>query len=122
MTVSRLAREADAVLMDLRGFTPANRGCIFEIEQLIASVSLHRIVLLVDGSTDVPFPEQTLQGAWHAMPGDSPNAVAGRHRLQGLQASTNRGRTLDVLLGLLCESFGDRAEPRGSTLTVSGCS
>lgn len=105
--------------MDLRGFTPANRGCIVEIEQLIASVSLHRIVLLVDGSTDVPFLEQTLQGAWHAMPGDSPNAVAGRHRLRVLQASTNRSRTLDGLLGLLCESFGDRAEPRGSALTVS---
>jgi hypothetical protein len=62
MTVSRLAREADAVLMDLRGFTPANRGIIFEIEQLIASTSLHRIVLVVDGSTDVAVFEQTLQG------------------------------------------------------------
>ena len=112
MTVSRLAREADAVLMDLRGFTPANQGCIFEIKQLIASVALSRIVLLVDSSTDMPFLEQTLQGAWRALPGDSPNAVAGRHRLHVLQASANHGRTLDSLLRLLCESFG---EPRGSS-------
>src|SRR4029077_1819779 len=35
MTVSRLAGDADAVFMDLRGFTPSNRGCIFEIQQLI---------------------------------------------------------------------------------------
>jgi hypothetical protein len=110
MTVSRLAREADAVLMDLRGFTPANWGCIFEIRQLIGSVSLHRIVLLVDGSTDVPFLERTLSGAWHAMPGDSPNAVAGRHRLRVLHAETNHSRTLDMLLGLLCESFDERTE------------
>jgi hypothetical protein len=109
MTVSRLAREAGAVLMVLRGFTPANRGCVFEIEQLIASVSLHRIVLLVDGSTDMPFLEQTLQGAWRAMPGNSPNAVAGKHRPHVLQAWVNHGRTLDSLLGLLCESFGERA-------------
>jgi hypothetical protein len=111
MTVARLARDADAVLMDLRGFTPANRGCIFEIEQLIASVALDRIVLLVDDSTDVPFLEQTLQGAWRAMPGDSPNAGAGTHRLRVLQASAHHGRTLDSVLGLLCESFGGRAEP-----------
>jgi hypothetical protein len=119
MTVARLAREADAVLMDLRGFTPTNRVCIFEITQLIASVSLHRVVLLVDGWTDVPFLEQTLQGAWRAMPGDSPNAGAGKHRLHVLQASANHGRTRDTLLGLLCESFGERAELRGRARRAS---
>jgi hypothetical protein len=108
-TVARLARKADAVLMDLRGFTPTNRGYIFEITQLIASVSLHRIMLLVDGSTDMPFLEQTLQGAWRVMPGNSPNAVAGKHRPHVLQAWVNHGRTLDSLLGLLCESFGEHA-------------
>src|SRR5262245_43583151 len=116
---SHVMPAGELTAMDLRGFTPANRGCIFEIEQLIASVSHHRIVLFVDGSTDVLFLEQTLQGAWHAMPVDSPNAVAGRHWLQVLQASTDRNRTLDGLLSLLCESFGDRAEPRESALTVS---
>lgn len=39
ITVSRLARDASAVLMDLRGFSPTNQGCIFEIEELIAAVS-----------------------------------------------------------------------------------
>jgi hypothetical protein len=76
-------------------------------------------VLLVVGSTDVPFLEQTLQGAWRAMPGDSPNAGAGKHRLHILQASANHGRTRDSLLGLLCESFGERAEPRGRAPTAS---
>jgi hypothetical protein len=119
MTVARPAREADAVLMDLRGFTPTNRGCIFEITQLIASVSLHRVVLLVDGWTNVPFLEQTLQGAWRAMPGDSPNAGAGKHRLHVLQAPANHGRTRDSLLRLLCESFGERADLRGRARTAS---
>jgi hypothetical protein len=119
MTISRLAREADAVLKDLRGFTPANIGRILAIEQLIGSVSLHRIVFVVDGSTNVPFLEQTLQGAWRAMPGGSPNAVVGKHRLQVLQASANHSRTLDSLLGLLCESFDERAEPRRRALTAS---
>jgi hypothetical protein len=119
MTVARLAREADAVLMDLRGFGPTNRGCIFELAQLIASVSFHRIVLLVDASTDVPFLEQTRQAAWRAMPGDSPNIGAGTHRLHALQAPAHHSRTLDSLLGLLCESFGERAEPRGRASSAS---
>jgi hypothetical protein len=98
--------------MDLRGFSPMNRGCIFEIEQLIASVSLHRIVLLADASTDLPFLELTLRDAWRIMSGDSPNAVTGRHRVRILQASSSHGRTLDTLLGLLCESFGEGALTR----------
>jgi hypothetical protein len=101
MTVSRLAHKADAVLMDLRGFTSKNRGCIFEIEQLITSVPLQRIVLLVDRSTDVPFLEQILQRAWRTIPTDSPNATAGEHRVRILQASSSHRHTLNALLGLL---------------------
>ena len=109
MTVSRLAQESDAVLMDLRGFSSANRGCIFEIEQLIAGVSLERVVLLADASTDTTFLETTLQGAWRTMPGDSPNATAGRHRVRILKAGSRHRRTLKVQLGLLCERFPEGA-------------
>jgi hypothetical protein len=101
MTVSRLACKAHAVLMDLRGFTSKNRGCIFEIEQLIASVPLQCIVLLVDRSTDVPFLEQILQRAWRIVPTDSPNAIAGEHRVRILQASSSHRHTLNALLSLL---------------------
>ena len=101
MTVSRLARKADAVLMDLRGFMSKHRGCIFEIEQLIASVPLQRIVLLVDRSTDVPFLEQILQRAWRTIPTDSPNAIEGEHRVRILQASPSHRHTLNALLTLL---------------------
>ena len=101
MTVSRLARKADAVLMDLRGFTSKHRGCIFEIEQLIASVPLQRIVLLVDPSTDVPSLEQILQRTWRTIPTDSPNAIAGEHQVRILQASPSHRNTLNALLTLL---------------------
>jgi hypothetical protein len=101
MTVSRLACKADAVLMDLRGFTSKHQGCIFEIEQLIASVPLQRIVLLVDPSTDVPSLEQILQRTWRTIPTDSPNAIAGEHQVRILQASSSHRRTLNALLGLL---------------------
>ena len=101
MTVSRLAHKADAVLMDLRGFTSKNRGCTFEIEQLIASVPLQRIVLLVDHSTDILFLEQILQRAWRTISTDSPNAIAGEHRVRILEASSSHRDTLNAVLGLL---------------------
>jgi hypothetical protein len=113
LTVAYLARALDAVLMDLRGFTAANQGCIFEIEHLVTTVPLHRVVLLVDSSTDIPFLEQTLRRAWSTMTHDSPNAGAGRHSLRILQASLG-ARTLDVLLGLLCEIFDRSSAPHSA--------
>jgi hypothetical protein len=112
MTVVRLAEDADAILMDLRGFGPANQGCLYEIEQLLHSVPLDRVVLLVDGRTDVPFLEGALQQAWRSMPDDSPNALAGHSRIRILQASCRHRRTLDALLGLLCERFAEQAPSR----------
>jgi hypothetical protein len=111
MTVSRLAREADAVLMDLRGFTPANRGCVHEIEQLLASVPLRRIALLVDETTDTVLLEHTARRAWSLMPADSPNAAPGVHRLRIVQASPRPRETLGTLLGQLCAPF-EAAAPR----------
>jgi hypothetical protein len=48
----RLACDCDVVLMDLRGFSPANSGCVFEIHQLVRTVPLEHVVFLVDGHTD----------------------------------------------------------------------
>jgi hypothetical protein len=102
--VASVAPAADAVLMDLRGFGAANEGCVFEIGQLLASVPVGRIVLLIDRTTDRTFLERTLQDSWQTMPAGSPNRRRGTHRLRLLMASRRRGRLLDVLMGLLCES------------------
>jgi hypothetical protein len=61
-TMQRLAARCDAVLMDLRAFSPARQGCIWELTHLLESVDLDRVLLVVDGSTDEAFLETTLQG------------------------------------------------------------
>ena len=104
MTVSYLAQSADAVLMDLRGFTSARRGCTFEIQMLMRSVHVNRVVFLVNDSTDFSFLDQTLRRAWQNMPSDSPNVDSGHHQVRLIRASGHR-RTRDCMLGLLCESF-----------------
>jgi len=72
--VMRLSPDSDVVLMDLRGFTPRNEGCAFELAYLVQRVALPRIVLLVDRRTDLQAVERVAQAAWVDLPADSPNA------------------------------------------------
>src|SRR5262245_55541971 len=52
MVLSRLVHDSDAVLMDLRGFSQKNAGCIFELHELARATSLDRVVFITDRSTD----------------------------------------------------------------------
>ena len=60
MVLSRLARESDAVLMDLRGFSRQNTGCVFELRELALMVPLERVVFVVDRRTDENLLAETL--------------------------------------------------------------
>lgn len=52
MVLSRLVSQSDAVLMDLRGFSRRNAGCVFELKELARMVPLQRVVFVVDRRTD----------------------------------------------------------------------
>jgi hypothetical protein len=82
LTLARLADDSDAVLMDLRGFSQANDGCVFEIHEIFNLVPLRRIVFIVDNTTDQPFMRLTMQGAWRQLKDRSPN-----HRLSSGQVA-----------------------------------
>ena len=55
---------SDAVLMDLRGFSPNKQGCLFELRQLVERVPLERVVLVIDSTTDMALLRSTLMSAW----------------------------------------------------------
>ena len=59
-TLRSLVARANVVLMDLRGFTKANAGCVFELEQLSTLGALRRCVLVVDSTTDRALAEASL--------------------------------------------------------------
>jgi hypothetical protein len=101
MTVACLAKRANVVLMDLRGFSSTRRGCTFEVKMLLNSVPVNRVVFLVDNSTDRTHLEETLRFAWNTLPSSSPNADAGQHQVSLVQESSYQ-RTVDSLMGLLC--------------------
>ena len=73
MTLARLADDSDTVLMDLRGFSQANAGCIFEIHEIFNAVPLARAVFAIDKSTDQPFMRETMEQAWRQVKDRSPN-------------------------------------------------
>jgi hypothetical protein len=61
-TVVALMQRADVVVMDLRGVTTERRGCEFELQQLAARLPLHRVVLVVDGTTKLEVIDSAVPG------------------------------------------------------------
>lgn len=99
--VQRLGPESDAVLMDLRSFTRKNQGCVFELNWLIQRISLSRIILLTDATTDQEALEEVIQTAWAHLPVDSPNACNREPMLtilNGAMRSTDSGHALAISL------------------------
>lgn len=60
----------DRVVMDLRGFSPTNAGCRFELEQLVAYLGAERIVLVTDRTTDEQLVRQIIDAPVSMMPLD----------------------------------------------------
>jgi len=98
VTMRRLAKESRAVLMDLRSFSRANQGCLYELEQLLDRVDLERVTFLVDETTDRPFLEETLHGLWNTMDRESPNRRATAPTVYLFEAKDQSGRVLKALL------------------------
>ena len=102
--VSQLARKADAVLMDLREFSRRNRGCVFELTELVRRVPLGRVVLLADRTTDMTAVDEVAHAAWAALSVESPNSNEPRPELKILDCDERRDRNEQALFVLLLEA------------------
>jgi len=109
--VVRLLPGAEVVLMDLRGFSEANLGCMFELTQIVNLVPLERILLLADRTTDVRALEDTLQRAWLHVADSAPSAHV-ENPVLALLMMTGRGETERSFLAsrLVCVA-GRGADP-----------
>jgi hypothetical protein len=103
-TLVTLARASDAVLMDLRGFTEQNRGCVFELEQLVQLVPASKVVFVVDRTTNMDFLAATLDVAWRGMGAHSPNRTARAPVLRVLRVTRQNSRAVRRLLLALFEA------------------
>ena len=110
MTLEQLVGESDVVLMDLRGFSRQNAGCVFEVHELVNSAPLGRVVVTIDDTTDFPFLKKTLNEAWAGMRSDSPNRTgSGEVRIVRLDDSGGVG--LLTLLQHLCAASDGTGAP-----------
>jgi hypothetical protein len=115
-TMRVLADRSDAVLMDLRTFSPTNQGCLFELQQILESVPLPRIILLVDASTDHAFLERTLRSLWEDLSAGSVNAALPNPEIRlfrSASASAGELRQLVALLLAVVARISSRAAANG---------
>jgi hypothetical protein len=104
--LSSLVGKSDVVLMDLRGFSPQNAGCIFEINHLIHVMPPDRVVFVVDKTSDEPFLRETLQHAWNQMPADQPQRPGASTGLRLFRLTGQANRQFRQLLQVLCTATG----------------
>lgn len=99
-SVFRLVGATDAVLVDLRGFAPRNRGIQYELRLLLSTVPVHRLVFVTDATSDAEALEATLADAWGQMSDGAPS----RATLPALTLFDLGQRRRDVrgLLARLC--------------------
>jgi hypothetical protein len=104
MTLARLADDCDAVLMDLRGFSQANAGCVFEIHEIFNVVPLARAVFAIDNSTDQAFLRQTMEQAWQQLKDRSPNRHLTAGEITLVQLTDAGGVGVQDLLYAICNA------------------
>lgn len=104
--LSKLVAGNDVVLMDLRNFQPENQGCIFEINQLLQSVSVHRLVLVVDNTTDRQLFREVLLAACAGLPLGSPNSGISADEVQLFELKSDHAKALRMLLMRLSAAAG----------------
>ncbi|MDX1532578.1 MAG: hypothetical protein R3362_13695, partial [Rhodothermales bacterium] len=64
LAFSRLLDLSDGVVMDVRGFSRDSPGLSFELQELVRTAPLDRVVLLADGDTDREYLEAVGAEAW----------------------------------------------------------
>jgi hypothetical protein len=101
MVLSRLAKDSDAVLMDLRGFTKEARGCIYEISELLGVVPLRHIVFVIDRTSDQIALAQVFSDGWAGLVATSPNRADLTPRVRLVRFDGLYGRNIANLVGLL---------------------
>ena len=111
MVLTRLARESDAVMMDLRDFSPDNQGCIFEINELLNVVPLDFIVFVIDGTTNEVFLREIFAKAWAALAAESPNRETANPRVYFFRLTGTRAGSVSRLAQVMATA-GTAAQAR----------
>jgi hypothetical protein len=103
MVLSRLVHESDVVVMDLRGFSHQNAGCVFELHELARLVPLERVVFVTDRRTDETLLAEAL----------------GDHRAGVFRLRSMAGRQMRQLMQAMAAAASATSAARESQLHLS---
>ena len=98
--VIRLMGEASLVVMDLRGFTPSRHGCVYELQTLLDTVPIGRLLFFIDRTTDRSGLESVLTEHWQRLDAASPNVTSETATLRLLDVSGSDAQAVRQLLAI----------------------
>jgi hypothetical protein len=101
VAVDEFTRVADAVLMDLRGYSAARKGCEYEVGFLIDKLPIDRVVFLADTESDRDSIRDLLGRKWSAMHDASPNRRVTEPRATIYTASKHDNHDIQAIVTLL---------------------
>jgi hypothetical protein len=73
IAVQEFARRSQVLLMDLRGFSSARKGCEYEVDFLLDAVPLPRVLFLVEAGGDHEAVRRLILDRWSFLSPSSPN-------------------------------------------------
>ena len=104
MVFNRLKNDSDVVLMDLRGFSQSNQGCVFEIKELLGGMRLRHIVFVVDRTTDERFLAQVFADTWGTVTNASPNWNDPAPRVRLYRFDGHAGQNIPALVAVVASA------------------
>jgi hypothetical protein len=78
-----LRERADLVVVDLSGYRENVHGTQVELQSVVDTVPVEKVLLLADPSSPTRFLEEQVRRAWSRMAAGSPNAGRGRLAIRG---------------------------------------
>jgi hypothetical protein len=100
-TLREVAAQCDVVLVDLRHFARARFQSAAELERVLDTIDLTRVVFVVAGRGDRSFLESMLTHGWSRLAADSPNQQPGVHAARLVSDPADSPAALRALLGIL---------------------
>ena len=78
-----LLQRADLVVLDLSGYHQRFRGTQFEVQRIVDTVPVEKVLLLADPASSRRFLREQIRLAWERMATGSPNVGGEQKRVQG---------------------------------------
>ena len=111
IVLSRLVKHADAILMDLRNYSKNNSGCDFEIEELLNTVPLQRLVFVIDTTTNRALLNDRLKKTCRELRATSPNRGISASSIRPFELKDSAYDELQRLLLILVTAASEANTP-----------